>query len=306
VALPTETVYGLAANALNEAAVRKLFELKGRPDRNPVIVHVDGLHMARHCTASWPEMATRLAAAFWPGPLTLVLPKADCIPSCVTAGGSTVGIRWSSHPIMQSVIRACGFPLAAPSANPSNRLSPTRPEHVQALLGDRVPVVLDGGQCQVGIESTVLDLTCTPPRVLRPGLIGRGALDAVIQTGTEGSDHNDAGPLRSPGQLARHYAPRAKLYMLRWEDEKDLERQLRERGLDAGQLHVLAHQHIPGVDACARVAVIPHDPEAFARALYAELHTCDELGAGVIVMEALPKSEAWSAIRDRLRRAMAG
>ena len=146
-AVPTETVYGLAANALDRAAVRKIFEVKGRPQHNPLIVHVASVEMARECVTDWPERATKLAEKYWPGPLTLVLPKSSIVPDEVTAGGATVAVRWPSHPFMQALIRRCGFPLAAPSANRSNQLSPTNAGHVIASLGDRVSLVVDGGQC---------------------------------------------------------------------------------------------------------------------------------------------------------------
>src|SRR6266581_8986016 len=145
VALPTETVYGLAANALDAKAVSRIFEIKGRPAQNPIIVHVAGIEMAKRCVAHWPVLAEKLARAFWPGPLTLVLPRAQEIPEVVTAGGPTVGVRWPSHPFIQAVIRECGFPLAAPSANPSNRVSPTNAEHVRKYLGGQVPLIVDGG-----------------------------------------------------------------------------------------------------------------------------------------------------------------
>src|SRR5438270_11204169 len=171
VALPTETVYGLAANALDAAAVQRIFEIKGRPAHNPIIVHVAGMEMAKQCVADWPPVADRLATAFWPGPLTLVLSRSDAITAIVTAGGPTVGVRWPSHPFIQAVIRECGFPLAAPSANPSNCISPTNAEHVRKQLGSKISLIVDGGQCQVGIESTVVDVSVMPPRVLRPGMI---------------------------------------------------------------------------------------------------------------------------------------
>ena len=150
VALPTETVYGLAANALDEKAVAKIFQIKGRPANNPIIVHIAGNEMAKRCVNGWPELADKLAKAFWPGPLTLVLPRAEIIPDIVTAGGMTVGIRWPSHPFIQAVIRECGFPLAAPSANLSSRVSPTNAEHVRQQLGGKIPLIVDGGQSQVG------------------------------------------------------------------------------------------------------------------------------------------------------------
>ncbi len=180
VGLPTETVYGLAANAQNAPAVRAIFRVKGRPSHNPVIVHVSSAAMARRCVRRWPRTADRLARAFWPGPLTLVLPKADAIPSVVTAGGDTVGVRWPAHPVIQAVIRECGFPLAAPSANRSTRVSPTQARHVLATLGGRIPLIVDGGPCAIGLESTVLDLTTRPPRVLRPGMIHEESLRATL------------------------------------------------------------------------------------------------------------------------------
>src|SRR6266576_3236320 len=179
VALPTETVYGLAANALDAKAVSHIYEVKGRAAHNPIIVHVASVAMARRCVTNWPALADELATAFWPGPLTLVLPKAEDIPDIVTAGGATVGVRWPSHPFIQAVIRECGFPLAAPSANLSNRISPTNAGHVRRQLGDKLPLIVDGGPSQVGIESTVLDLTAAAPRVLRPGMIHEEALLAV-------------------------------------------------------------------------------------------------------------------------------
>ena len=152
VALPSETVYGLAADAWNPASVEAIFQVKGRPAKNPLIVHVSGLEMARSCVTRWTERADLLARSFWPGPLTLVLSVAPTIPDCVTAGGSTVGIRWPGHPFFDAVIRACGFPIAAPSANLSNQTSPTSAEHVFAALGHRIPLIVDGGTCNVGID----------------------------------------------------------------------------------------------------------------------------------------------------------
>ncbi|MGO8839281.1 MAG: L-threonylcarbamoyladenylate synthase [Limisphaerales bacterium] len=306
VALPTETVYGLAANALDEKAVAKIFQIKGRPANNPIIVHIVGAEMAGHCVTAWPDAAEKCARAFWPGPLTLVLPRAKEIPDIVTAGGSTVGVRWPGHPFIQAVIRECGFPLAAPSANLSNRVSPTNVGHVRQQLGDKIPLIVDGGQSQVGIESTVLDMTASPPRVLRPGMIHAESLAAVCGEVT-GDQRQAAGenPLRSPGLLHRHYSPRAKLLVLDWLDDADLQRQLVTCHVSRVTCFVIAHTHIPAAVGFARVSVIPHDAEAFARAIYAELHRCDEAGAKWIVVEAPPESPGWSGIADRLRRAAA-
>jgi L-threonylcarbamoyladenylate synthase len=307
VALPTETVYGLAANALDESAVAKIFQVKGRPAHNPVIVHVAGDDMARACAAQWPETASALARAFWPGPLTLVLPRAKKIPDNVTAGGATVGIRWPGHPFMQAVIRECGFPLAAPSANLSNQVSPTSARHVRAQLEGKIPLIVDGGQSQVGIESTVLDLTASPPAILRPGMIHAGSIAAVCGEVQDQKAAHPAGEpaLRSPGLLKKHYSPRARLVVWEWHDEAALRSQLAAIHVPSAAVHIIAHTKIPSGFAPENVSVIPHDAEAFARALYGELHRCDAAGAGLIVVEAPPESPAWSAIADRLRRAAA-
>ncbi len=304
IALPTETVYGLAANALDAAAVERIFAIKGRPTCNPIIVHVADLQMARRCVADWPLLAAKLGAAFWAGPLTLVLPRSPEIPDAVTAGGLTVGIRWPSHRFVQAVICECGFPLAAPSANRSNELSSTKAEHVRKSLGFRIPLIVDGGQTQVGIESTVLDISVKPPRVLRRGMIHAESLLAVTGELAAASCPS-VEPLRSPGMLLKHYAPAAKLLILQWSDDNDLRLQLSRRTNPASQTHIIAHTHIPLGGESTRVAVIAHDPEAFARAIYAELHRCDEDGADLIVVEALPNSPEWHGITDRLKRASA-
>jgi L-threonylcarbamoyladenylate synthase len=335
VALPTETVYGLAANALDKKAVAKIFRIKGRPANNPIIVHVAGVEMAQRCVKAWPKPAEQLARAFWPGPLTLVLSCAKEIPGVVTAGGTTVGVRWPGHPFIQAVIRECGFPLAAPSANLSSRVSPTNARHVRQQLGDKISLIVDGGQSQVGIESTVLDLTVSPPQVLRPGMIHAVSLEAVIGNiqhptpinsvssstrqarGREQASNTQHPKLKSPGLLKKHYSPKAKLFVLNWCDEEDLRFQISTLNPVKGRgphgalrsqpstCFVIAHTHIPSGENFAGVSVIPHDAEAFARAIYAELHHCDEAAADLIVIEAPPESPEWSGIADRLRRASA-
>ncbi len=307
VALPTETVYGLAANALDENAVAKIFQIKGRPANNPIIVHVASNEMAKRCVKDFPAIADKLSKSFWPGPLTIVLPRAKEIPEIVTAGGETVGIRWPSHPFIQAVIRKCGFPLAAPSANLSNSISPTNAEHVRKSLGGKIPLIVDGGQSQVGIESTVLDLTVSPPRILRPGMIHAESLAAVCRK-VQGSGFKVQGSenfLRSPGLLKKHYSPKAKLLVLDWKNDADLESQLVTRHLSLVTCFVIAHTQIPAGENFADVSVMPHDAEAFARAIYAELHRCDAAGAELIVIEAPPDLPEWSGIADRLRRAAA-
>jgi len=304
VALPTETVYGLAANAFDARAVGRIFQVKGRPAHNPIIVHVSSIAMAKRCVARWPALASKLAKAFWPGPLTLVLPRAKAIPGVTTAGGPTVGVRWPSHPFIQAVIRECGFPLAAPSANPSNRVSPTNAEHVRKYLGNRIRLIVDGGQAQVGIESTVLDISSSPPRLLRPGMIHEQALLAVTGQLAVG-DSESQELLKSPGLLRKHYSPRARLVLWSWENEAELRMRSAECGVRNSRVQVIAHTRIPGGGGWGRVSVIPHDAAAFARAIYAELHQCDEAGAELIVVEALPEGPEWRAIADRLRRAAA-
>jgi L-threonylcarbamoyladenylate synthase len=304
VALPTETVYGLAANALDASAVARIFTVKGRPENNPIIVHVADLGQARRCVSEWPALADRLAAAFWPGPLTLVLPRSAAIPDVVTAGGGTVGVRWPSHPFIQAVIRACGFPIAAPSANLSGAVSPTSAEHVRRGLGGKIRLIVDGGQAQIGIESTVLDLTVSPPRVLRPGMVHVESLAAVA--GGLGLDGGvPQGPLRSPGRLEKHYSPKARLVVWPWRDDADLEAQLAASGVPPAAIRVIAHTRIPLRTGAGGVSVIPRDAEAFARAIYAELHACDEAGVQLIVVEGLPVTSEWRAIADRLARASA-
>ncbi len=324
VALPTETVYGLAANALDKKAVAKIFQIKNRPANNPIIVHIASVEMAKRCVTVWPDPAEKLARAFWPGPLTIVLPCAKKIPGIVTAGGKTVGVRWPGHPFIQAVIRECGFPLAAPSANLSGHVSPTNAEHVHRQLGDKISLIVDGGQSQVGIESAVLDLTVSPPQVLRPGMIHAVSLEAVMEniqhptpTHREPASNIQHSKLKSPGLLRKHYAPKAKLFVLNWRDERDLRFQLSTLNPVKGRgphgalrpqpstCFVIAHTHIPSAEHFAQVSVIPHDAQAFARAIYAELHRCDEAGAELIVVETPPASPEWSGIADRLRRASA-
>jgi L-threonylcarbamoyladenylate synthase len=307
VALPTETVYGLAANAWDAAAVARIYEVKGRPAHNPIIVHVAGLELARYCVAGWPPVADKLAGAFWPGPLTLVLPRSPRIPDIVAAGGPTVGVRWPSHPFIQAVIRACGFPLAAPSANPAGQVSPTNAGHVRKAFDGRIPLIVDGGPSQVGLESTVLDLAAARPRLLRPGMIHAESLRAVMGEAewldAPGESAGAGSALRSPGMLPRHYSPKAKLVVLSWRNRAGLSSQLQALDFPLKEICVIAHSPIPLSGDFCRVAALPRDAEAFARALYAELHQCDESGAALIVVEAPPPGEAWRAIADRLSRA---
>ncbi len=304
VAVPTETVYGLAANALDADAVRRIYEVKGRPNSNPIIVHIGSLAMAQTCSSIWPATAGVLAAAFWPGPLTIILPRSSIIPQIVTAGGETVGLRWPSHPFMQALIGACAFPIAAPSANPANALSPTSAEHVMALLRGKIPLIVDAGSSNVGIESTVIDITVDPPHLLRAGMISTPQIADVLKRSVA-QKQTQSTTLKSPGLLRRHYAPRAKLVVAAWRDETELKDLAEKLRVPLHDISVIAHDRIPQNIPFGRIAVIPHDAEAYARALYAELHLCDQAGAKMILAEQVPSNEKWQGIRDRLNRASA-
>ncbi len=303
VAFPTETVYGLGANALDSAAVARIFAAKGRPANNPLIVHVNSTAAARELTAEWPATAELLAARFWPGPLTLVLRKHSSVPDITTAGADTVAVRAPAHPVALALIGAAKIPVAAPSANRSCEVSPTTAEHVRKSLADRVDVVLNGGPTSGGLESTVLDLSVNPPRLLRPGMIAPSVLENVIGTISRPQLDRDDGskPLASPGTSARHYAPRAPMELRVPSDSSRLE-QLVATGAKIGWL-ALAR---PTIDSPALVLIqMPTDPIAFAARLYAALHELDGAGVGRIIVDMPPDDEAWLAVRDRLRRGAA-
>ncbi len=268
VVMPTETVYGLAANALDENAVRSIFAAKGRPASNPLIVHVTGEAMARSLAAEWPSAAEALAQRFWPGPLTIVVPKIPEIPDLVTAGLSTVALRSPAHPVAQALIREAGVPLAAPSANRFTELSPTTAAHVPAGLGE---MILDGGPSTVGIESTVISLSPSGPRILRPGMITRAQIEGVI-----GPVEESAGK-ESPGQHPKHYRPRTPV--------------------------VLGANPATGRGRRLDCATMPSDPAGYAEALYRTLHDLDAECLDWIAVEPPPTGPEWAGIRDRLRRA---
>jgi L-threonylcarbamoyladenylate synthase len=295
VAFPTETVYGLGANALDARAVAGIFEAKGRPAFNPLIVHAANVSAVRALVARWPPAADTLAARFWPGPLTLVLPKAPAIPHIVTGGLDDVAVRIPAHPVALALLRACGLPIAAPSANRSTEISPTTAEHVTKALGDRVALVLDGGPTTVGIESTVLDLAGERPRLLRPGMVTVRELEAAIGPLDRRTEPSDALP-RAPGQLARHYAPRARLVICRADEGLGILEASTARPTGA---IVVTAAHWPA----DHVEMLPADPAGYAARLYAALHALDDLGCRLIVAEALPDAPGWMALQDRLRRA---
>lgn len=298
VAFPTETVYGLGANALDADAVARIFPAKGRPAHNPVIVHLASAEDARRLVSAWPRSADLLAERFWPGPLTLVLPRAPGVPDVVTAGGPTVAVRVPAHPVALALLRAAQLPVAAPSANRSTRLSPTRAEHVRRDLDGRVDLILDGGPTTGGIESTVLDLTARPPRLLRPGLVDLPSLEAVLgPVARPGAPRDASGPLRAPGMLARHYSPRTPLACL--PDGAALVEELARAGARVGWVTLTPRPAPAGV----LVVPLPPDPAGYAAQLYEALHHLDDADLERIVVDLPPESDEWMAVRDRLARA---
>ena len=295
VAFPTETVYGLGANALDSNAVAKIFTAKGRPARNPIIVHIAEVEEAKKLVSNWPAVAETLAKHFWPGPLTLILPKQACVPDLVTAGGPTVALRIPAHPVALALLRACQLPLAAPSANLSTAISPTLSEHVLAGLADRIDLLLDAGPTMGGLESTVLDLTTDLPRLLRPGLVTVAQLEALLGP-IDRSIASEAEPMRSPGQLRRHYAPRTPMEVT--SPSKQRVDKLCGQGLRVGWL---THETI-GETPALRL-VLPGDSIGYSAQLYAALHLLDAAGLDRIVVETPPDTDDWLAVHDRLRRA---
>jgi len=304
VAFPTETVYGLGANALDPSAVARVFAAKGRPAVNPLIVHVAELDAAQALVVGWPDVAAKLAARFWPGPLTLVLPKRAVVPDVVTGGGPTVAVRVPAHPVAQALLQMAGVPLAAPSANRSNALSPTTAAHVLRGMAGHIDLVIDGGPTCGGLESTVVDVTCSPPRLLRPGLISPAELEEVagsIQRTCAAASRNE-GPLLSPGMLGRHYAPIARLECCEGDGQARVD-SLCRAGTRVGWLTFsppaeLRHSSLIVIE-------MPLDPRAYASRLYAALHALDDAKVERIVATLPPDSEAWLAVLDRLRRASA-
>jgi L-threonylcarbamoyladenylate synthase len=301
VAFPTETVYGLGANALDPAAVQRVFAAKGRPSHNPLIVHVADEEGARRLVKEWPDAAVRLTAAFWPGPLTLVLPRADTVPAAVSAGLPDLAVRVPAHPVALALLRASDLPIVAPSANPSTALSPTSADHVAKYLDLQVDLILDAGPTHLGIESTVIDLSQHPPILLRPGSLSADRIEAII--GPLASPVAGTGALRhaSPGRLERHYAPRATLVTFHPRHREHAAELARDAARDGQTVGALL---LRPLDAPIRHAVaMSHDPRAYARDLFAQLHRLDDLGCDLILTEQVPGDTAWDGVRDRLRRA---
>ncbi|MGC8668567.1 MAG: L-threonylcarbamoyladenylate synthase [Chthonomonadales bacterium] len=300
VAFPTETVYGLGADATRPDAVAAIYAAKGRPPTNPIIVHVASVEEAQQVAAQWPQVASRLAQRFWPGPLTLVVWRSPRVPAIVAGGGDTVAVRAPAHPVAQALIQASGVPIAAPSANRSSRVSPTRAEHVLKHLEGRIHLVLDGGPTPGGIESTVLDVTCVPPRLLRPGPIPPRDLQKIAGTVELHAPLRTAGPMPSPGMLPRHYAPSVPLELAAGSGRQRVE-DLVSRGIRTGWLPFHPSNPVPG----AVTIPMPRNPGDYASLLYATLHTLEDAGVQIIVAAMPPNREEWLGVRDRLLRAAA-
>ncbi len=298
VAFPTETVYGLGANALDPVAVAKIFEAKGRPHFDPLIVHVGSLSDLETLVSDIPDLAKELAARFWPGPLTMVLPKTSRVPDLVTSGLGTVAVRVPDHPMAQALIREAGVPIAAPSANRFGRLSPTRAEHVLEQLGERIAYIYDGGPCRVGVESTVVDLTTSPPRLLRPGGVTLEELGEAVgevsylNSSLDGTSETPA----APGMLTKHYAPRTRIVVLD---------SLNELPMDPTRCALLTLMPLEGAVGFRAVECLSSsgDLREAATNFFTAMRRLDDSGAELIVAVQFPNEGLGLALNDRLRRA---
>jgi len=309
VAFPTETVYGLGADATNKTAVAKIFAAKGRPTFDPIIVHVASMEMLPSVVSAIPEVAWHLMNAFWPGPLTLILTKSDKIPDIVTAGLTTVAVRMPQNEVALALIKEAEVPIAAPSANSFGYPSPTRVEHVMADLGGKIALILDGGATQIGVESTVLDLTCSPPVILRPGGVSRESLEGILSEvsvcpGIEGE------AFKSPGQMKQHYAPRAKVLLFGGKHREKVIAAMRERLKElkiGNQVGVMVPQeelyHFADDDVVTIGLSSFFTMEEVARELFAAMRTLDDRGVDYILTLAPPKEGIGLAVFDRLFKA---
>ena len=311
VGMPTETVYGLAADALNPEAVSRIFAAKGRPADHPLIVHLPSAEHLPRWAAHIPKDAIALARAFWPGPLTLILKRSADVPDAVTGGQDSVGLRVPSHPIALALLQVFDSGIAAPSANRFGRISPTTAAHVHEELGERVAMILDGGPCAVGIESTILDFSRDVPEILRPGAITPEDIARVI--GRRPRVRGEVEPVpaaavsapapRVSGALAAHYAPRTPLRLV---NATQLVEHAALLAAEGSRVAVLAHATPNPDDSRLIWQAMPSDPAAYAQDLYASLRAVDALNADFILIEALPEGTAWRALADRLGRAAVG
>ena len=306
VAFPTETVYGLGADASNDAAVAKIFAAKGRPADHPLIVHVASSAQVLDYTSGVPLFAQRLMDAFWPGPLTVILPRKPGVASAAAGGQDSIGLRCPGHPVALAFLAACKTGVAGPSANRFGRVSPTTAQHVRDEFGSAV-LVLDGGPCAVGIESSIVDCTRSQPVLLRPGVLTRAQLEAACGERVLSKDEADqrllgsASP-RAPGTLASHYAPSAKVRLM---DAKAIQTALDVLGTDAAHIAVYARAVVRIQSSRVVFKRMPDDAGATAQQLFAALRDFDAQGIQLVWVETLPKDVTWDGVRDRLMRAAA-
>ena len=306
VAFPTETVYGLGADASNDAAVAKIFAAKGRPADHPLIVHVASSAQVLDYTSGVPLFAQRLMDAFWPGPLTVILPRKPGVASAAAGGQDSIGLRCPDHPVALAFLAACKTGVAGPSANRFGRVSPTTAQHVRDEFGSAV-LVLDGGPCAVGIESSIVDCTRGQPVLLRPGVLTRAQLEAACGERVLSKDEADqrllgsASP-RAPGTLASHYAPSAKVRLM---DAKAIQTALDVLGTDAAHIAVYARAIVRIQSSRVVFKRMPDDAGATAQQLFAALRDFDAQGVKLVWVETLPKDVTWDGVRDRLMRAAA-
>jgi L-threonylcarbamoyladenylate synthase len=303
VGFPTETVYGLGADASNDTAVAKIFAAKGRPANHPLIVHVRGVHQVEHYASSVPPFAARLMQAFWPGPLTLILPRKPGVASAAAGGQDSIGLRCPAHPVALAFLAACNTGVAGPSANRFGRVSPTTAQHVRDEFGDAL-LVLDGGPCVVGIESCIVDCTRGQPVLLRPGVLTRAQLEAACgELVIEKAEIISASAApRAPGTLASHYAPNAKVRLM---DAKAIQTALDVLGADAAHIAVYARSIVRIQSSRLVYRRMPDDALATAQQLFAVLRDFDAQGVKLIWVETLPDAVSWDGVRDRLARAAA-
>jgi L-threonylcarbamoyladenylate synthase len=302
VAFPTETVYGLGADAQNWAAVSSLYKLKGRPTDHPVIVHLPGLDGIESWSLNVPSEAIVLGRAFWPGPLTMVLKRSDKAKDFVTGGQDTVALRVPNHPIALQLLREFGDGLVAPSANKFGRVSPTLAEHVISEFGEEIPLVLDGGACQVGVESTIVDLSGQGIRILRPGLISAEQIAHALELSELPRLTKTEQTVRVPGNLPRHYAPATPLKLVSFdcliallEDEKSSGKRV--------LYGVISFKEPAKIECVRQWLTASSSPDSYAQSLYANLRTLDAAGCEMLLVEMVPETANWDLVRDRLQRA---
>ncbi len=304
VAFPTETVYGLGADASNPDAVRRIFQAKGRPADHPLIVHIPSIDSLNDWALTVPDAVHQLAARFWPGPLAMILNKRPEVPLVVTGGQDTVGLRMPDHPVALRLLRAFGSGIAAPSANRFCRISPTQAAHVEEELGDAVDLILDGGACQVGVESTIVDLSGNRPKLLRPGHITRLEIEAVLETEllliAPQTGQKTPTEMRAPGMMAVHYAPSTAAVLCPASRLPEMIQDLSARNKKIG---ILAYRSEQAENRLTRIIRMPEKADEYAQGLYAALRELDSLHLDMILVEQPPNNEAWRAINDRLCKA---